>query len=551
MKQKITISAIIRRSIVVICAVFCFAIFFAWSDNSTSTLPTLSDIFAYDVSVEYDGRPHSISIANTLPTDTVTYSTNNIVYSASSPSFTDVGSYTVYFKVSRSGYAEFSSSANVSIAPTILPDISASDISVVYDGLPHFIAVNGTMHSDVITYSTDGFSFSSDAPTFTGVGTYTVYYRVERSYGEYKSSCTVTILPNIYGRYFNPDYGVIVITKDIPFSVSGTGYIDDKPFSVTDKTLTYNSIEYSLLSNEDYVYRLSASDKSVYFCSLSSGYLSISFNDNTAEIRLAENTLLSVPNSNYCESGVISDYTNFSFTQAFSSSGDVTDIFVELSVRAVNPISVNTKYYTYDGLPHGFDFSDDVIFLDEINSFTEVGSYTVSVICTSSVYLPKVLDCTLVILPNVSGVFWSSAHVIEIVDENISIDGKPVGKLSINGDTWTFNGLPITVINGGIEYAGAAYSLVSSPILAIYVDDVYCSCILVSADVSSISISHNGTVLTFIDNSDKTLLNVPLSCNEISVSIDGKPLYLFEDRFFIISYSDLSAPTIIVQVESY
>lgn len=548
MKQKITILDILRRSIVVICAVFCFAVFFACS-HDTSALPTLSDIYAADVSVEYDGRYHSVFVVNTLPTDTVVYSTDNVSYSSYSPSFIDVGSYTVYFKVFRDGYAEFSSSASVSISATVLSDIYASDVSFVYDGLAHSIVISGALPSDIISYSTDGTSFSSDVPSFIDAGVYTVYYRVSRPYGEYRSSCTLTIFPNIYGRYFNSDHGVIVISENVSFTVSGSGYIDGIPFAVTDEILYYNSIEYSLLSDEDYIYRLTVSDKSLYFRSASSGSLSVSCKDNVAEIKLGDDLLLSVPDFNFCESGVIADYNTLCFTQAFYASSDITHISIELSVRSVNPITVDTLYFTYDGLPHTLDFSEDVVFLDDEHSFTDVGSYTVSVIFASTAYLPKQLDCTIVILPDVDGVFLSSQHVIRISDKCFFFDGMLCGELSILDCSWAFNDLPITVSDGGIEYADDYYASVDYPVLAVYVDDVYCSCLLISSDMLQLHIDYDGSVLTFSDDKNNLLLTIPLSCVTLSLSLDGIPLTPLNDALsFTLGRSDLSSPILIVRV---
>lgn len=554
MKRRISFSTILRRSFLVICAVFCFAGLLACSDDYSSSVPSLSDVFARDVDVVYDGRPHSVSVVNTLPSDTVTFSTDNIVFSSSCPAFSEVGYYTVFFKVLRSGYAEFSSSAYISISPCVLPGISASDLSFVYDGLAHSVVIDGTLPSDAIAYSTDGISFSSDAPTFSEVGVYAVYYRVSRPYGEYKSSCSVTVLPDIYGRYFNPLFGVIVISRDISFSVSGSGVINDIPFSVTDNVLTYNSFSFSRLSDDDFIYRLSVSDCSVYFTYSDSGSLSVSFKDNTAEIFLDDDLLLSLPRFNYCESGVVVDYNNLCFTQAFSSSSAaVTDISVVLSVRSVNPISVDCLYFSYDGLPHGFGFSVDVIFLNgSVPAFTDVGSYTVPVVFTSSVYLPKLLDCTLVILPDLDGVFVSSEHVLQISDNRFSFDGTLCGELSVLSDSWAYNDLPITVTDVGIVYDGIIYSSVRSPVLAVYIDGVYCSYILVPSDLLFIRITYESSALTFSDIDKNILFSSALSCAGISVSVNDIPLTPLPElpSAFSLGPSDLLATVGVVRVET-
>lgn len=527
MKLKITVADIFRHCIFLICAVFCLSAFSACSKEHSS--PSMSGIFAADVSVVYDGRQHSITVVNTIASDNVTYSTDEISFSSVNPVFTEVGVYTVYFKVLRSGYPELSSSATVSISPTVLSGISADNISIVYDGLPHSIVIRGTQDLDLLSYSTDGVSFSSDVPEFTEVGNYTVYYCVERPYGEYKSSCTISILPDIYGRYFNPSFGVITLCQysatvnyssfPLSFSVSGSGYIDSDPFSVSNGVLYFNDLSFSLLSDSDCVYRL---NNSIYFRYSSSGSLSICFKDNVAEISLDENVLLSVPDVNYCVSGVITDYSSLCFQQSFLSSSDITDISVELSLRDMNPITVDCKYYTYDGLPHGFDFSVPVIFPDYTSppSFTDVGKHTVSVLFLSDTYLPKILSCSIVILPDLSGVYVSTSHVIHISDGAISFDGVYLGELSILNDAWAWNDLPISVSDNGLVYGNVTYIQTTDLMLVIYLNDEFYSFLSVPYSVKNIYISVIDTSLVF-EYSKSVQLTVPLDKSDCTITLDG------------------------------
>lgn len=558
MKQKITVSDIIRRGGFAVCAVFCLFAFFACSNSSSSSSRTLSDIFAPNVSVVYDGRPHSISIANTLPSDTVTYSTDGVSFSSIVPVFTEVGIYTVYFKVFRSGYSEVASSATVSISPSVISGIYADNISVVYDGLPHSIVVCGTQDSDLLLYSTDGVSFSSIAPEFTDIGEYTVYYCVSRPYGEYRSSCTVSILPYIYGRYFNPSFGVISLSRysasvnsssfALSFSVSGSGYIDSDPFSVSNGILYFHDLSFCLLSDSDFVYRL---NNSVYFLSSASGTLSVSFKNNIAEITLSEDILLSVPNVNYCDTGVIADYSLLRFEQSFlSSSSDITDIYVALSFRDINPISVDCMYFTYDGLPHGFDFSIPVIFpdYDSPPSFSLVGTYTVSVIFVSDTYLPKILPCSIVILPDLSGVYLSLNHVIHISSGVISFDGISLGELSILNDAWAYNGLPISVTDDGIVYDGAEYDLTAELVIVICLDDAVAAVVAIPDDAVDISITILDASLVF-DCSGSVLLSVPIPDSDFTLLLNN--LVLSPDTsppHFVLGRSDLSAPVVVLRV---
>lgn len=563
MKHKIHAFTIIRRSIILICAVFCFSALLACSEDISADR-TLTDIFAPNVSVVYDGRQHSISVANTISTDSVMYSTDNgATYSGSSPSFKDVGTYTVHYKVIRAGYSEFSSSATVTITPCILSDISAEDISIVYDGQPHSIVIDGVLSTDTVTYSTDGLTFSDTVPSFTEVGARTVYYRVNRPYGEYKSSCTVTILPNIYGRYYNSSFGIIVLSRSsatingssfpLSTSLSGDGFIGANPFTVVDGILTYNDLSFTLLPDTDYIYKLSISDSSVYFKSGETGSLSISFSDSTANIMLGEETLISVDDTNFCDSGVITDYVNLRFEQTFEHSVDatrVTDITVSLSARGVNPITYDCNFITYDGLPHGFDFSEQVVYLDydQPPLFTEIGRHTVSVVIVSDIYLPRILDCSIVIMPDISGVYVSDTHAIQISDEVMYIDGIMCGELSIIEDGWVYNGLPITTTVGGIVYNGVTYSATTDAVLVVYLDDVAYSVIQVPQDIERIDITHDGSLIIF-KNKNTVLLSVTVDSDDFVIMLDDVTLTHIGSSY-VLGHADLTRTVVILKIIS-
>ena len=70
-----------------------------------------------------------------------------------------------------------------------------SDYSGIYDGQPHSISLTGLVPDDAtVTYSTDGTTFDAANPSFTNVGTYTVYYSISKdNYNTSNGSKTVTI----------------------------------------------------------------------------------------------------------------------------------------------------------------------------------------------------------------------------------------------------------------------------------------------------------------------------------------------------------------------
>ena len=547
MLQKITALKILRRAGLLLCAVFCLLGCVACSENSAPPR-SVSDVFAVDVSVVYDGLPHSITIENTLLTDTVLYSTDGVSFSSSSPSFTDVGEYTVYYKVIRSGYSDFYSSATVTILPTVLTGISAPDLSFVYDGIPHYIQLFGVLDSDIVYFSLDGEYFSLLSPQLTEVGVYTVYYRVERSYGEYRDSCTVTIYPNIYGRYFHPSYGVIVL-DEYNTDVSGTGLIDGEPFFVEDNILHYRDLSFTLLSDNDYVYRLNVNDSFLFFVSLSFGKLVISFDNDCAVISLVDDIILSLPDYNYCESGVIVNFIPLCFEQEFVYSSDITDITVTLSQRAVNPTTFNDVYVTYDGQPHSFDFSLSVIFLSSETEFTAVGRHTVSVVVLSDEYLPLITDVSLVILPDVSGVFISENNAIQIRDGLFYLNGELCGELSVYEDDWCFDGKKITSTDDGIVYDGEQYVATTDKVILLRVGDV-CYVVKIQRDADQVVCTYDGNKLDITLYGD-VLLSVSMS-GSFSVLLNGSPHSSLssQNSTLILGIADLAHDVILVEFVS-
>ncbi|MDE6200302.1 MAG: hypothetical protein K2M47_00265 [Clostridiales bacterium] len=552
MKLKRTTS-ILRRLLIIVGVIFSLATFCACANNESSSDRTIAGVFASDVIIVYDGMPHSITVTNTLTTDSVLYSTDGKNYSETQPTYTLPGDYTIYFKVNRSGYKEFSSSAVVSISPCVLNDVSAQNISVTYDGQPHTVTIDGLLPSDFVLYSTDGLSFSSKIPSFTKIGEYTIYYSVERDYGYYKSSCTLTILSAVYGRYFNQAYGVVELSPYTATfdSADYIGFIGDEPFSVADGVLTYKELTFELLSDEDYVYRLIVSDNNVYFCADSSGKLAVSFVDGAAVIKLGDDTLLSVPNYNYCESGNITDYIELCFEQAFGYSNDITEVRVDLSNRDINPISFGCQYVTYDGKPHGFEFAESVKYISEQTMFTDVGRHTVSVVVVSEEFLPCVVDCTMVILPDLTGVYATSEHVIQISDETIEFDGVDCGELSVIGDDWAWNGLPITVANDGIVYDGVTYTATTDIILVVQPDDEQYALLRLPQKTDQLDLSYNGTALTFAID-DEVLLSIPLNCDYVTVLLQDAELPSINQNgtnTFIIGRGDLSSNVVIINIK--
>ena len=75
-------------------------------------------VTAEDVTVTYDGSEHYITVNVSVPESgaTITYcETENGTYTSTNPTYTNAGVNTVYYKVTASGYADYSGSATVTI----------------------------------------------------------------------------------------------------------------------------------------------------------------------------------------------------------------------------------------------------------------------------------------------------------------------------------------------------------------------------------------------------------------------------------------------------
>ena len=71
---------------------------------------------ATDSSTTYDGQPHSISVSVANPEGTdVTYSTDGVTYGSDNPSFSNEGTYTVYYRITKDNYITVEASKTVTI----------------------------------------------------------------------------------------------------------------------------------------------------------------------------------------------------------------------------------------------------------------------------------------------------------------------------------------------------------------------------------------------------------------------------------------------------
>ena len=140
----------------------------------------------------YDGSAHGITV--TAPSGaTIKYGTTEGTYDLdASPTYSDVGSYTVYYQVTMEGYTAVSGSATVVINKATMT-ASAEGYVGTYDGSAHGITVTVPSGASV-KYGTEAGTYDKTSLTYTDAGTYTVYYEVTMdNYTTVTGSATVII----------------------------------------------------------------------------------------------------------------------------------------------------------------------------------------------------------------------------------------------------------------------------------------------------------------------------------------------------------------------
>ena len=163
----------------------------------------------------YDGQPHSITVTVAKPEGTtIEYSTTgeNDEWSTTNPTFTNVGTYTVYWKVTKTGYTAASGSDTVNITKATLTGYSVTaNPDATYDGEAHASATVTLPEGATISYTCNEVKYNA-VPNFTDVGTYTVSYTVSagNNYNDATGSYTFTIkkgtLTGITGTDYNAPY---------------------------------------------------------------------------------------------------------------------------------------------------------------------------------------------------------------------------------------------------------------------------------------------------------------------------------------------------------
>ena len=136
----------------------------------------------------YDGANHSIKV--TSEGNTIEYSTDNVTFSSTNPEFKDVGTYTVYYKISKPTYKTLTGSKKVIINKTNSTYTKAPSYKkCYYNGKEMQLLNSGTTSDGTIKYKLgENGTYSTAIPTATEVGTYKVFYKIFGDDNHYDSA---------------------------------------------------------------------------------------------------------------------------------------------------------------------------------------------------------------------------------------------------------------------------------------------------------------------------------------------------------------------------
>lgn len=556
-KPKLNICIVAIISVFIIAVVFGFI---GCSDPSSTGDDYSDSVVVRDVDVEYDGAWHTVSVENVSDGDEILFSTlAGGEYLSERPQYKYPGEYVIYYKVNRCGSEISGGSARVTIHKAILTGISAERVAVVFDGREHGIEISGIEVGDRIEYSTDGENFSAVAPSFSEVGEYKVFYTVERAYGEYRSSCSLLILPDLRGVYVDRRLGVVVMTDiaaeiggneiGMSYGIDGCGTIGDAEFSVVDGILNFNDAQYEKIGSDEKIFMLSVADEKFYLHSAQTLTAEISIDGETAVVVVGGEEIMAVDGVNYCENADTEDYAERRFEKVLSEGETALD----LSKRLTRTLPRKDIFHIYDGENVDIDVEYDEVlfktasgFVEEVPQLCEVGEYEVEAVVLSNEYLPTLWQIGIVIAPNIDGVFYNDTDAVQIDGTVVWFNGEDLTAEYDNN--WTIDGQVVVLTDDGLKIGNVDFVR--------HTDGVVIELVLADGRhaiqttlTSGIKIEWTSTS-TVIYFDETKIIEVPL-CNK-TVTISTKEVTMLRDDesvgFCVIGLAELRGELIIIDI---
>ena len=265
---------------------------------------TLSDYTASGYSGTYDGLAHGITVS--ASGSTIKYGTDQGSYTlTSSPTYTDVGEYTIYYEITKPGYGTITGSKMVIITKASGTVAAPTAKSLTYTGNTQILINEGSSSTGTIQYKLEGGEYSTNIPTGINAGKYIVYYRV---LGDKNHE-------NVEEK------SILVTINEAKLNYSSIGYnetYDGMPHGITvtsdGATIKYGTDQgsYTLTSSPTYT---DVGTYNVYYQITREGYTTVTGNEQII-INKANNTLTLSENS-----GSYTYPTTGTFTVTKNTSG--------------------------------------------------------------------------------------------------------------------------------------------------------------------------------------------------------------------------------------
>ena len=318
------------------------AIYKATVANGTIT------VTASDYSGGYDGKAHGITVTTNPTGCTIKYSTDGTNYNLdSSPTYTDVSTHTVYYKVSKAGYKTVAGSKTITITRinstltlsettktvtyptagtiTVTKNVSGGTISATSSNTnAATVSVSGT------TVTITPKAISSDSTT-----TITVKSAATTNYNEQTATCAVTV-----------KQGTITVTaNNYNAGYDGSAHGISVSVSPSDATIAYSTdgTNYNLTSSPTYT---DAGTHTVYYKASKAGYKTVS-GSKTVTITSINNTLTlseTTKTITYPTAGTITVTKNLSggTLSATSSNTDAATVSVSGTTVTITPKAISS-----------------------------------------------------------------------------------------------------------------------------------------------------------------------------------------------------------------
>ena len=158
--------------------------------------PATFSVTAESYSGTYDGQPHSITVA-AEESAAVTYSRNGYDYTNENPTFTQAGTYTVYYKAKKANHRDVTGSLTVNIQKAPLTATYTGDVVHVGEAPTLNVTVTGFVNGEAPDSAEDFVAPTiSNAPTDVGQYTLTPTGGAAANYYYNYVSGTLVILPD-------------------------------------------------------------------------------------------------------------------------------------------------------------------------------------------------------------------------------------------------------------------------------------------------------------------------------------------------------------------